>query len=87
MTEWGVVVVIIALVGLVGTLLRPVISLNTAITRLTTLLEGLSDDMEQLTKKNSDNHQRLWEHNNKQDIKIQDHESRIVKLEIKKGDK
>ena len=41
MTEWGVVGVVIALAGLVATLVRPMLSLNGSITKLNLLAEQL----------------------------------------------
>ena len=38
-------------------------------------------DMESLTTKNTEAHRRLWEHNEEQDGKINDHESRIRVIE------
>ncbi len=45
MTEWGVVGVIAALAALAATLARPMIRLNTTMTRLAVLVEELSDKL------------------------------------------
>lgn len=81
MTEWGVVGVIVALVGLFLTVGAPIIKLITSITKLTGTVDALQKDMEGLTTKNTEAHRRLWEHNEEQDDKINDHESRIRVIE------
>ena len=37
--------------------------------------------MSEIVVKNQESHKRLWEHNGKQDGKIEDHEKRITKIE------
>ena len=93
MTEWSVVGVIIALVGLFLTVGRPVTSLIQAIERLTTICNQLSAKLNKLESDNKDSHRRLWEHNDEQDerinehkMKITDHENRIKRLEGDKDD-
>ena len=72
MTEWGVVGVIIAVVGLFFTVGKPVITLNTSITKLTVTVDRLQKDYDDLKKqahsevndlavKNSDSHRRIHE--------------------------
>ena len=85
MTEWGVVGVIIAGVGLFFTVGKPVITLNTSITKLTVTVDRLQKDYDDLKKqahsevndlavKNSDSHRRIHD-------KLDDHEQRITDLE------
>ena len=85
MTEWGVVGVIIAVVGLFFTVGKPVINLNTSITKLTVTVDRLQKDYDDLKKrahaeasalavKNSDSHRRIHD-------KLDDHEQRITDLE------
>lgn len=83
MTEWGVFLVIASLVGFLAAVLPPIIKLNTSITKLTVTMDMLNSDMRELTSKNSDSHFRLWEHNEKQDALIADHDKRIHSLEEK----
>lgn len=85
MTEWEVVGVIVALVGLFLTVGAPIIKLITSITKLTGTVDALQKDMESLTTKNTEAHRRLWEHNEEQDDKINDHESRIRVIEDHKA--
>ncbi len=84
MTQWDVVTVIIAIVGLALSVGAPIIKLNTSITRLTTKIDGMEDSMDELTARNSKSHERLWQHNDKQDKEIADHEKRITVLEHEK---
>lgn len=79
--EWTVVTVIIALVGLFAAVGAPIIRQTRTMTKLDSTMENLSDKLVQLESKNADSHRRIWEHNEKQDETLQDHEIRIVKLE------
>lgn len=81
MTEWGVVLVLIALAGLFVTVGGPVIKLNSAITKQSVLLESLDKQLEQISKDKTEAHRRLWAHNEEQDKVLNDHESRIRILE------
>lgn len=81
--EWTTVTVIIALVGLGAAIIKPIVSLTQSITKLTVVVETLQEDMSGLTTKNSQGHARIWEHNDEQDARIEDHERRIGTLEHK----
>lgn len=85
MTEWGVVGVIVALVGLFLTVGAPVMKLITSITKLTGAVDALQKDVEGLTVKNTEAHRRIWEHNDEQDEKLNDHETRIKLMEDHKA--
>lgn len=84
MTEWGVVCVIIALVGLVAAIVKPIITLNTSIVSLTTKLDQLGDNMDEFNTRNAKSHERIWKHNEEQDATLGDHEHRITVLENRK---
>lgn len=81
--EWTIVTVIIALVGLGLAIIKPIVSLTQSITKLTVVVEHLQDDVGGLTTKNSQSHARLWDHNDEQDGRLEDHERRIGDLEHK----
>lgn len=83
MTQWDVVVVITALVGLGAAIVKPLIKLNTSITKLSTLLDGLAGDMRQLTEKNTKSHERIWDKLDEHEETVSDHETRITVLEKK----
>lgn len=70
--EWTVVTVIIALVGLFMTVGKPVITLNSSITRLQDAINELREDIKVLTNRTDS-----------QEEKLQDHETRISILEEK----
>ena len=84
MTEWQVVGVIIALVGLVGATVAPLIRLNSTITKLTLTVDHLVKDMDEQHRRSHDAHTKLWDHQNEQDEKLVNHEIRITKLENRK---
>ncbi|WP_434310488.1 hypothetical protein [Hominifimenecus sp. rT4P-3] len=81
MSEWEVVGVLVALLGLIAAIAGPLIKLNTSITTLTVTLKDLNDDIDDLTVKNTKSHQRLWDHNEEQDKKLNDHEMRLTIVE------
>ena len=70
--EWTVVTVIIALVGLFMTVGKPIITLNSSITRLQDAILELREDIKVLTSRTDNQEERL-----------QDHETRISILEEK----
>lgn len=81
MTEWGVVGVVAALVGLLGAVLPPILRLNASITRLTVSVEALTTDLRDLNDQNAQSHARLWAHSDAQDRRLAEHEQRIVRIE------
>lgn len=87
MTEWGVVGVIVVLVGLFTAICVPMIKASNrntkAMTELTVTMQTLAEKLTSLESNNTESHRRLWKHNENQDRTIQDHEIRIVTLEQK----
>lgn len=86
MTEWGVVLVLIAVVGLVITILTPAIKLNTSVTKLATLVESLNSKLAAMETSNSEAHRRIWGELDSQRETLTSHETRITVLE-KSSDK
>ena len=84
--EWTVVTVVIARVGLGAAIIKPIVSLNTAITKLTVVVGQLQDNIESLTSRNSESHDRLFKRLDEQGETINDHETRITVLERHKGE-
>ena len=82
--EWEVITVIIALVGLLATVTKPIMKLTNTITKLNDTCEHLEAKMEKFENHNHDSHVRLWNHNNEQDEQLADHEYRISILEERK---
>ena len=70
MTEWGVVGVIIALGGFISLVVTPIIKLNTTVVNLTTVVNGLIEELRGV-KKDSDT---MYD-------KLHEEELRITKLE------
>lgn len=74
MTEWEMTGVIIVLIGLVASIVKPILSLNSNIVKLNTTLDAL-------TSRNEDEHDtinvRLKEHG----CQLDNHEGRIIWLE------
>lgn len=90
MNEWAVVTVLVTLVGLFFTVGKPIIKLNETMTTLNVNVEHnshelteLKNDFKSQRESARESHQQLWIHNNKQDEKLQDHETRIGILERK----
>ena len=84
MTEWEVFLAVVAIVGFCVTVFK--ISnffnkLDSSITALNGSISVLNKAVDEIAKSNSDAHKRLWDHNEKQDERISDHEARIGKLE------
>lgn len=85
MNEWNIFLVLAELLGFFALIVPPLLKLNTNITLLTERISTLSTDMKSLTSDNSEAHKRIWEHSEKQDRQINDHENRIIILEEKES--
>lgn len=83
MTEWGVVGVIVVLLGLVGTIVTPLIKLNTSIVKLTVKLDAFGEDLAKLTAENGKSHDRIWRDLEEKDTTLEDHEHRIYAIEVR----
>ena len=72
--DWTVIAGVAALVGLIGGIVAPILKLNTSITQLTVVVNGLARNFEKLTDKNDEAHGKINE-------KLEDHETRITLIE------
>ena len=79
--EWEIFTVIIAIVGAAITVTTPVLKLTSTITKLNETCESLQAKFSKFEDNNKESHRRIWEHNTKQDEKLNDHEIRIHTLE------
>jgi len=79
--EWTVVTVVIALVGLVVAVLTPAIKLNTSVTKLSTVVDTLTDQLKGMELANNTEHDKLTKRLDSQGETINDHETRITVLE------
>lgn len=88
--EWGVVGVIVTLVGLAVAIIKPIVQLNTNIVRLTDAVDGLKKAHTKIEEANAEEHKKLHERinhrkkeNEELDDRVTDHENRISILEHK----
>ena len=72
--DWTVIAGVAALVGLIGGIVAPMLKLNTSITQLTVVVNGLAKGFDKLTDKNDCAHEKINE-------KLDDHEKRIFIIE------
>lgn len=82
--EWQVFLVLAEVVGLAVLVGKPVLALNKTITEFNTELRHMTRRVDRLEENKREAHERLWEHNSRQDAELADHESRIWVLEQNK---
>ena len=90
MNEWGVVGVLVTLIGLAVAIIKPIVQLNTNIVKLTDAVDGLKKANGKLEETNAEEHKQLHERinhrkkeNEELDDRVTDHENRISILEHK----
>jgi hypothetical protein len=83
MSEWTVVTVIAALVGLFFTVGKPIINLNTSITILNEGIKNLSKRQDRFERDSCKEHGDLWEHEEEQDKMLAEHSMRLHDLDGK----
>lgn len=81
MTEWGVFEVFGAIVGVFIAIGVPSLKLNSAVTRLETVLKAMESRAKEDRTLNSEEHVALWEELDKQNGTINDHETRLCVIE------
>jgi len=75
MSDWQTIItVIVTLVGLFLTLGKPIINLNTSITKLQVTVDNLMQEVNEFKTKNSDSHDKIFS-------QLDDHETRISRIE------
>ena len=80
---WTTITVIISLVGLGAAVIKPIVSLTQSITKLTVVVERLERELDEQSEHSRESHKRLWDHNEEQDNRLDDHERRIHDMEHK----
>ena len=80
---WEIFLGIVALVGFCVTIATPLMKLSKTMTELNVNMQNLNKAMNVLTANNTESHRRIWQHNEEQDEKIENHEKRITKIETK----
>lgn len=83
MNEWTVVTVIVALVGLIATVATPMIKLNGTISALSSQVKLLLDNLDEFKTRYKEQLRDLNETDQMLFNKINDHETRLSKLETK----
>lgn len=83
MDNWGVFLAIGELIAFFVLVAKPLINLTTTLTKLNVTVENLSQMLAEQKERSKKTHERLWKHNEEQDEKIEDHETRILLIEQK----
>lgn len=83
MNEWTVVTALVVLIGLFVTVAKPIVGLNSTITRLSENVERLDAKLTDFSAHNAESHRRLWEESDRQGGRIENHETRLTVLEQK----
>lgn len=79
MNEWTVVSALVVLVGLFMTVGKPVIALNSSLTRLQDAIDALREDIKVLTGRTNDQEERLQNHETRISILEKHHEGESLK--------
>lgn len=86
MNEWGVVGVLVALFGFGAAIVKPLLSLNTTMVKLTEAVKELQKDMSDFANGNHKSHVRIHERIDDCADELKKHENRIERLEhIREG--
>lgn len=83
MTEWGVVSVIITLVGFIAVIIPPILKLNGTIVSLRDSVNHLDASLKDLIHTNTKDHRRIWDNMEEQEKMLHNHETRIEVVEWK----
>lgn len=83
--EWTVVGVLVVLIGLIVSIVRPLIKWNTCLTENTMAIKGLTDSIKGNEQINTEEHNELWGVCDKHGEKLNEHDTRITVLEKEKG--
>lgn len=84
MNEWTVVTVVVTLVGLGAAVVKPLISLNGTITRLSELVRALEEDISGVAERNDASHDRMWGRLREHEEALSGHETRLALVESKR---
>ena len=91
MERWDIVLVIVVLIDLFISVYKPMSGNTKAMTELNITMKCLSEKIEKFDSrmadmdvKNHESYRRIWEHNEEQDEKLNNHETRLQVLEKEK---
>lgn len=77
------VVALGSILGVGVTVVKPILEVVKTMTELNESIKNLTDKFNIFDIANSEAHKRIWSHNEEQDEKLQDHETRISIIENK----
>ena len=80
MNEWGVVGVLVVLVPFGISIVKPIVSLTKSIAELTTIVSQLKADLDNQRVQAKESHQKLWDHNDEQDGRLNELEKNVAVL-------
>ena len=80
MNEWGVVGVLVVLIPLGISIIKPIVSLTKSIAELTTIVSQLKEDLDNQRYQAKESHQKLWDYNGEQDGRINELEKDVAAL-------
>lgn len=83
MDKWEVFLVISAVASFIFLICKPLITLNTTMTKLISAVETLESSFKEMNDSNSKTHGRLWSELESHEEKLNDHEIRLHDLERK----
>ena len=81
MNEWAVFGVLVTIAGFLAVIVPPLVKLCGSITKMTTVVDNLEKEVNAQRKQNKVSIDKLWAHNEEQDDKLCDHETRLQLLE------
>ena len=81
MDTWQVIAALLSLISGVAIVVRPMLKLTESITKLTTTVENIDQRFAESEEHGKESRRRLWEHNEKQDDILADHEGRLRNIE------
>lgn len=76
--------IVVALGSILGTgamIVKPILQVVKTMTALNESIKALTEKFKAFEVNNHDDHKRIWQHNEKQDETIQEHDRRILLLE------
>lgn len=82
MTEWGVFLVITSIVGFLLAVGGPAVYVVKTLVKITTVLDRMQKDVDENRDKSVEAYRELWEHNDKQDAQIAEHDREIYGLKM-----
>lgn len=85
MDKWEVFLVISALASFILLVCKPLMTLNTTITKLIDAVETLENSFKEMSESNTKTHGRLWNEIEQHEDKLNEHETRLRIIE--RGDK